>query len=156
MEFANSTARLNIAVLLKVLMKKLKYYACKFSHLQVKSSNLMSTYVFRPIYLAQLKSWAIDKFTDTHLKKYHVNSNQNNKRKVHVQHNTLFLKTALCLVKCIPKLSPGNVQKSEEIFGTYLEIIFGYDFFLIWNPGTPRIKISCLWLNNQRFARIEC
>jgi len=47
-------------------------------------------------------------------------------------------------VKCIPKLSPGNVQKSEEIFGTYLEIIFGYDIFFIGNPGTPRIKISCL------------
>jgi len=140
MEFANSTARLNIAVLLKVLMKKLKYYACKFSHLQVKSSNLMSTYVFRPIYLAQLKSWAIDKFTDTHLKKYHVNSNQNNKRKVHVQHNTLFLKTALCLVKCIPKLSPGNVQNIWRNLWNILGNHIWIWYFLHWKSWHSQDK----------------
>lgn len=145
--------------MLKVLMKKLKYYACKFSHLEVKSSNLMSTYryVFRPIYRAQPKCWAIDKFTDTHLKKYHVNSNQNNKRKVHVQHNTLFLKKHYVWWNAFTQNWVQEMLKtSEEIFGTYLEIIFGYDFFFIGNPGTPRIKISCLWLNNQRLPRIEC
>lgn len=47
-------------------------------------------------------------------------------------------------------------KTSEEIFGTFLEIIFGYDFFFIGNPGTPRIKISCLWFNSRRLARIEC
>lgn len=59
-------------------------------------------------------------------------------------------------MKCIPKLSPGNVQNIRRnlwnILGNHIWIWF---FSLFGNPGTPRIKISCLWFNNRRLARIE-
>ena len=49
------------------------------------------------------------------------------------------------------KCSKHQKKSLEHSWKSYLDMIF----FFIGNLGTPRIKISCLWFNNRRLARIE-